>query len=68
MDSKDQCYTHVWGIAGAVAVLVVLAVTFYNVNNTNKIAEMVSHGVNPLEAACSLSGHDRATCTLRAVK
>ena len=68
MDSEDQFYTHVWRIVGAVVILVVLAVTFYNVNNTNKIAEMVSHGVNPLEAACSLSGYDRSTCTLRAVK
>jgi len=68
MGSEGKFFVALWAFALAAVIALISGVTYYNVNNTNKITEMVKGGANPIEAACALRGYDSSTCTLRAVK
>lgn len=68
MDRGDKFYAFMWTIVGTVALAIVLTVAGVTINTTDKIAEMVKNGANPLDARCAYSSSVDQICTLRATK
>lgn len=54
MDSEEKFWLVVWSLVAAVVVTIALCLTITAANTTNKVAEAVKAGVDPLAAKCAL--------------
>ena len=53
MNSEGKFWCTIWAIIGVLVCTLIISVTAYNINQTNKETELVKAGADPIALACA---------------
>lgn len=74
---ENKFWINIWSIVALCFIILIMGITIiiigittYNINSTNKIHDLISKGVDPISAKCAVSPSnlDVSICTIVAMK